>query len=37
MAALIDLRDKARYVLRSQNEGWPEEARDAARRKLNSA
>ena len=37
MAALIDLRDKARYVLRSQNEGWPEEARQAARQKLNAA
>ena len=34
---MIDLRDKARYVLRSQNEGWPEDARGDARRKLNSA
>jgi N12 class adenine-specific DNA methylase len=37
MGALIDLRDKARYVLRSQNEGWPKEARTDARKKLNSA
>jgi N12 class adenine-specific DNA methylase len=37
MCALIDLRDKARYVLRSQNEGWPDAARDAARTKLNYA
>ena len=37
LGALIDLRDKARYVLRSQNEGWPEEARNDARRRLNSA
>ncbi|HEX4607631.1 MAG TPA: hypothetical protein VH092_05435 [Urbifossiella sp.] len=37
MGALIDLRDRARYVLRSQNEGWPGQARDDARRKLNSA
>jgi N12 class adenine-specific DNA methylase len=36
LGALIDLRDKARYVLRSQNEGWPEEARSDARRKLNA-
>ena len=34
---LIELRDKARYVLRSQNEGWPESARHDARRKLNYA
>ena len=34
---LIELRDKARYVLRSQNEGWPESARNDARRKLNLA
>ena len=34
---MVDLRDKARYVLRSQNEGWPEEARNDARRKLNYA
>ncbi|WP_238602679.1 DEAD/DEAH box helicase family protein [Fimbriiglobus ruber] len=37
LGALIDLRDKARYVLRSQNEGWPESARSDARRKLNHA
>ena len=35
LAALIDLRDKARLVLQSQNEGWPEEHRDTARRELN--
>jgi N12 class adenine-specific DNA methylase len=37
MGALIDLRDKARYVLRSQNEGWPDSARSDARRALNAA
>jgi N12 class adenine-specific DNA methylase len=37
MAALIGLRDKARRVLQSQNEGWPEEARQEARRELNWA
>ena len=37
MSNLIELRDKARYVLRSQNEGWPESARADARRKLNAA
>ncbi|QEG30308.1 hypothetical protein GobsT_51130 [Gemmata obscuriglobus] len=37
MGALIELRDKARYVLRSQNEGWPAHAREDARRKLNAA
>ncbi len=37
IAALIRLRDRARQVLRSQNEGWPEAARDEARRELNSA
>ncbi|WP_020469620.1 LAGLIDADG family homing endonuclease [Zavarzinella formosa] len=35
MTALIGLRDKARYVLRSQNEGWPDTAREDARRELN--
>lgn len=35
LAALIGLRDKARRVLQSQNEGWPDEHRDAARRELN--
>jgi N12 class adenine-specific DNA methylase len=35
MAALIALRDCARRVLQSQNEGWPEAHRKAARRDLN--
>ena len=35
LAALIQLRDGARRVLRSQNEGWPEEQRHDARRELN--
>ncbi|HVX13835.1 MAG TPA: DEAD/DEAH box helicase family protein [Pirellulales bacterium] len=35
MAALIGLRDHARRVLQSQNEGWPEAERDKARRNLN--
>ena len=30
MAALVDLRDRARRVLQSQNEGWPEANRDEA-------
>jgi N12 class adenine-specific DNA methylase len=37
LAALIELRDKARRVLRSQNEGWPDAHRDEARRELNRA
>ena len=37
LAALIGLRDRARRVLQSQNEGWPQEHRDAARRELNRA
>jgi SAM-dependent methyltransferase len=37
MAALIGLRDLARRVLQSQNEGRPEEARSDARRDLNLA
>jgi N12 class adenine-specific DNA methylase len=37
LAALIGLRDLARQVLRSQNEGWPEAQRNDARRKLNFA
>ena len=37
LAALIGLRDRARRVLQSQNEGWPEADRDDARRELNSA
>jgi N12 class adenine-specific DNA methylase len=36
-AALIGLRDKARRVLQSQNEGWPEASRNEARRELNGA
>ncbi len=35
LAALIRIRDEARCVLQSQNEGWPEEHREAARRELN--
>ena len=35
MAGLIELRDRARRVLQSQNEGWPETYRDEARRELN--
>ena len=34
---LIGLRDKARRVLQSQNEGWPEQNRNDARRDLNWA
>ncbi len=37
LAALIELRDRARRVLQSQNEGWPSEHRDEARRDLNRA
>ena len=37
MAALIELRDLARHVLRSQNEGWPEPHRAGARKELNRA
>jgi N12 class adenine-specific DNA methylase len=37
LAALIGLRDRARRVLASQNEGWSDEQRDAARRELNFA
>jgi N12 class adenine-specific DNA methylase len=37
LAALVDLRDRARRVLQSQNEGWPEAHRDDARRELNFA
>ena len=36
-AALLGLRDRARRVLQSQNEGWPEAERVAARRELNRA
>jgi N12 class adenine-specific DNA methylase len=35
LGALIRLRDRARRVLQSQNEGWPEADRTAARRELN--
>ena len=34
---LIDLRDRARRVLQSQNEGWPVDARAAERQSLNRA
>ena len=37
IGSLIGLRDDARRVLQSQNEGWPEENREAARRQLNRA
>jgi N12 class adenine-specific DNA methylase len=37
LAALIALRDHARCVLQSQNEGWPEGQRQEARRALNRA
>ena len=37
LAALIGLRDRARRVLQSQNEGWPETHRNDARRELNRA
>ncbi len=37
LGALIGLRDRARRVLQSQNEGWPEEHRAEARRELNYA
>jgi N12 class adenine-specific DNA methylase len=37
LAALIELRDRARRVLQSQNEGWPEAHRNDARRQLNWA
>jgi N12 class adenine-specific DNA methylase len=35
MAALLELRDSARLVLQSQNEGWPDSHRNSARRDLN--
>ncbi len=35
LAALLALRDRARRVLQSQNEGWPEANRREARRELN--
>ena len=37
LAALVGLRDLARRVLQSQNEGWPEANRQDARRQLNWA
>jgi N12 class adenine-specific DNA methylase len=37
LAALIDLRDRARTVLQSQNDGWPESERGHARQELNDA
>ena len=37
LAALVGLRDRARRVLQSQNEGWPEDHRAAARQELNRA
>ena len=37
VAALVGLRDRARRVLQSQNEGWPESHRDQARRELGLA
>ncbi|HEX5270781.1 MAG TPA: DEAD/DEAH box helicase family protein, partial [Gemmataceae bacterium] len=37
LAALIGLRDRARRVLQSQNEGWPQQARNDARRELGRA
>ncbi|RPJ58543.1 MAG: hypothetical protein EHM24_28625, partial [Acidobacteria bacterium] len=37
LAALIEIRDQARRVLRSQHEVWPEEQRHRARHELNRA
>jgi N12 class adenine-specific DNA methylase len=37
LAALTELRNRARRVLQSQNEGWPDAHRDEARRDLNRA
>ena len=37
LAALVGLRDLARRVLQSQNEGWPDATRTEARRDLNRA
>ncbi len=37
LGALVGLREKARRVLQSQNEGWPEAFRDEARQELNRA
>ena len=35
LGALVRIRDAARLVLQSQNEGWPERHRDEARKELN--
>ena len=35
LALLVEIRDQARRVLQSQNEGWPEGERSEARRSLN--
>lgn len=35
LGSLIRIRDAARLVLRSQNEGWPDSHRDEARKELN--
>ncbi len=35
LAALVEIRDRARRVLQSQNEGWPDDHRADARRELN--
>lgn len=37
LAALVELRDRARRVLQSQNEGWPDQHRRDARSDLNRA
>jgi N12 class adenine-specific DNA methylase/SAM-dependent methyltransferase len=37
LAGLVELRDRARRVLQSQNEGWPDSNRQEARRELNWA
>ena len=37
LAQLIRIRDEARRVLQSQNEGWPEKHKEDARRELNRA
>lgn len=37
LAALVEIRDRARRVLQSQNEGWPDGHRADARRELNRA
>ena len=37
LAALIAIRDEARRVLQSQNEGWPDQQRGEARKALNRA